>query len=416
MDDAELRNWMAEIAPHYLQPAVIDEFVQRVDDEIEAQSPEVAADSALRRDIDASTRAQLRLIIAAVLSGSDEVTPPPESMALALTVARRGLDLGVLLKIYGVGRMAALRFVNEVIDDMPIDPDHKRALLVRIWDVVMKWLETTTERLIAAYAGEREELTRGALARRAETVHTLLAGKPTHIDEASTVLDHPLRRYHTAFVVWTDQTDPPSDILGRLSACARSIAARLGSPRVLGLTSGAHELWAWVAHTEEQSVAELAAGQTPIGHGLRVAVGSPGYGVAGFTRSHREALAARRIAVHSRAAEPLTLFDTVQVPCLMTDDHETLRVLVARELRGLAARTSAASRLRETLRIYYAHNCTSSSTAEALGLHKNTVRYRLDQAAELLGHNLDQRRLPVELALISVDTYGDTLLEPEPAG
>ncbi|NLE81158.1 MAG: CdaR family transcriptional regulator [Rhodococcus sp.] len=414
MDDAELRNWMAELAPHYLQPSVIDEFVQRVDDEIEAQNPEVAADPSLRRDIDASTSAQLRLIIAAVLSGSDEVTPPPESMALALTVARRGLDLGVLLKIYGVGRMAALRFVNEVIDDVPIDPDAKRAVLVRIWAVVMAWLETTTERLVAAYASEREELNRGALARRADTVHALLAGKPIHIDEASRLLDHPMRRYHTAFVVWTDQMDPPSDILGVLSACARAMAACLGSPRVLSITSGAHELWAWVAHIEEPRVAELREEQIPAGRGLRVAVGSPGYGMAGFTRSHREAQAARGIAVRARVQAPLTVFDAVQVPCLMTDDHETLRALVARELRGLAATGTAATRLRETLLVHYANNCKPAVTAEVLGVHKNTVRYRLDQAADLLGHDLDERRLTVELALISVDTYGDGLLESEP--
>lgn len=416
MDRTELRAWMAEIAPQYLQPAVIDEFVRKVDDEIEAQNAAVAADSALRREIDASTEAQLRLIIAAVVSGSSEITPPPESVALAVTVARRGLELGLLLKIYGVGRMAALQFVNEAIDDLEIDADTKRALLVHVWGVAMEWLEIATERLVAAYAEEREELARGALARRVETVRALMAGRTTHIDEASQILDHPMRRYHTAFVVWTDQTDPPSDILGTLSACARSVTAGLGVQRSLALPSGAHEVWGWVAQSGEPDVSMPSDAVVSTDRTVHVAVGSPGYGLAGFVRSHREALAAQRIAVQSRHAMSVTVYDTVQVPCLMSDDRETLRALVARELRGLAAPDSPSARLRETLRVYYSNNCKPMATAKALGLHKNTVRYRLEQVTELLGHDVDERRLPLELALISIDTYGDTLLDADGQG
>ena len=76
---------------------------------------------------------------------SQEVTPPPESVALALTVARRGMDLRVLLKIYGAGRLAMLGFVDESIEALPIGPELKRALLVRVWGSAMRWLEVTTE-------------------------------------------------------------------------------------------------------------------------------------------------------------------------------------------------------------------------------------------------------------------------------
>lgn len=417
MNESEMRAWMAEIAPQYLQPAVVAEFVRRVDDEIEAQSSVVAADPALRREIDASTHAQLRLMIGAVASGSTDITPPPESIALALTVARRGLDLGVLLKFYGVGRMAALRFVNEAIEDLDVEPDVKRALLVHVWGLAMNWLETMTERLVAAYAGEREELTRGALARRVETVRALIDGTSINVDEAARILDHPLRRHHTAFVVWTTQADPPSDILGTLTACARNIAGAVGETRVLSMPSGARELWAWIAHSEDPATSgwteEQLSEHLPAGHGLHVAIGTSGHGVAGFARSHREALAARRIASCAPTPAPVTLYDSVQVACLMTDDRDTLRALVRRELRGLAAPGAVPARLRETLRTYYADNCRPGVTAERLGLHKNTVRYRLDQAAELLGHGLDERRLPVELALVGIDTYGVELLDQE---
>ena len=66
MDTSELDGWIANLAPIYLQPEVIDGFVQRIDDAIAVANPEVAADRELRRDVDASTAAQLRVIVAAI--------------------------------------------------------------------------------------------------------------------------------------------------------------------------------------------------------------------------------------------------------------------------------------------------------------------------------------------------------------
>lgn len=238
MDTSELDGWIANLAPIYLQPEVIDGFVQRIDDAIAVANPEVAADRELRRDVDASTAAQLRVIVAVIAGGSQEVTPPPESVALALTVARRGMDLRVLLKIYGAGRLAMLGFVDESIEALPIGPELKRALLVRVWGSAMRWLEVTTELLVATYAKERESLARGAFARRSETVHAIVAGEALHSDEVSQILDYPMRRHHTAFVLWTDDTDPAADVLARLDSYARSFVDESNAERVLTLLRG----------------------------------------------------------------------------------------------------------------------------------------------------------------------------------
>ncbi|WGV49223.2 PucR family transcriptional regulator [Rhodococcus erythropolis] len=406
MDTSELEGWIANLAPIYLQPEVIDGFVQRIDDAIAEANPEVAADRELRRDVDASTAAQLRVIVAAIAGGSQEVTPPAESVALALTVARRGMDLRVLLKIYGAGRLAMLGFVDESIEALPIGPELKRALLVRVWGSAMRWLEVTTELLVATYAKERESLARGAFARRSETVHAIVAGEALHSDEASRILDYPMRRHHTAFVLWTDDTDPAADVLARLDSYARTFVDESNGERVLTLPSGARELWSWVAHFDGQEWASHVGARHS---DLRVAVGASGYGMEGFARSHREALAAQRVAVRSEGSPGITVYEDVQVPCLLTEDLGELRELVARELKGLAGADGVTTRIRDTVRVYYENNCTAAATAAALGLHKNTVRYRLDQAEKLLGRSVDQRRLPTELALIALESYGATI-------
>ena len=47
------------------------------------------------------------------------------------------------------------------------------------------------------------------------------------------------------------------------------------------------------------------------------------------------------------------------------------------------------SRLSDTLRTYYACGGSVSKTAEALFLHRNSVRYRLDRVRALLGADID---------------------------
>lgn len=128
--------------------------------------------------------------------------------------------------------------------------------------------------------------------------------------------------------------------------------------------------------------------------------------------SHREALAAQRVAVRSTGSPGVTVYKDVQVPCLLTDNLDELRALVARELKGLRHGRRRLDRTRSGS--YYENNCTAAAAATALGLHKNTVRYRLDQAeAALLGRSVDQRRLPTELALIALESYGAAVL-PNP--
>lgn len=56
-----------------------------------------------------------------------------------------------------------------------------------------------------------------------------------------------------------------------------------------------------------------------------------------------------------------------------------------RRLGPLAARDPVAARLRTTLEAYFAAQESPGATARKLGLHMNTVLYRLRQAEELLG-------------------------------
>jgi DNA-binding PucR family transcriptional regulator len=70
--------------------------------------------------------------------------------------------------------------------------------------------------------------------------------------------------------------------------------------------------------------------------------------------------------------------------------------------------------LRDTVRVFLAKGCNAASAGAELGVHENTVRYRIRQAEQLLGHVLEERRVHVELALRSLHAIGDHLLPDEP--
>ena len=62
--------------------------------------------------------------------------------------------------------------------------------------------------------------------------------------------------------------------------------------------------------------------------------------------------------------------------------------------------------MRETLSSYLDMVCNVEHTAAALFVHKNTIRYRLAQAEELVGHPLTERRTELGLALRCLERYG----------
>lgn len=403
--DLELDEWIARVSADVLQPAALERYTRRVNDSIMARLPDLAGDAELRRDLDASTTAQLRTFMTTATTSSVEYRPPPEAVALARTVARRGMDVQVLLKIYGTGRTTALTLLNEVVQSIPVSAEMKLAAMVELWGLLMGWLEQSTDVLLSAYTEEREALMRGALARRTNIVHSVLRGEKIAVDNASAALDYPLRHHHTGAVLWSEHDDP--DVLSALEGAAHIIGKALGAGRPLTIASGAHGLWAWFASVRPphlESVLSVSGAPAWPG-GVSASVGTPAPGTEGFVTTHREALAAYRVAVAGTAPPRLTRYDDIQIAYLMGMDQEALRRFVHRELGPLAGADDSTARLRETLRAYFRSGSSPAQAAKVLRVHKNTVRYRVERAQEILGPSFTERRLELEIALACVSAY-----------
>lgn len=134
--------------------------------------------------------------------------------------------------------------------------------------------------------------------------------------------------------------------------------------------------------------------------GVRIGIGEPAPGIAGFRQSHTEAAEARRIAdLAHRPAGTITRYAHVALRAIATSDLDQARIFVTRQLQGMAGDDEVTARLTATLRTYLAEHSSRSRTAKRLGIHENTVSYRIKQAEELLGHSVDQGTLDLRVAL-----------------
>ena len=145
---------------------------------------------------------------------------------------------------------------------------------------------------------------------------------------------------------------------------------------------------------------------------LSLGVGTIRDGLAGIRRSHAEARQALLLGRRLQGAGHLTLFGDLGVYRLIyAAEHlpelndlysQTLGLLIAYDRQNTAG-------LVGTLDAFFAANGSPKEAAERLGVHRNTVLYRLDRIREITGYDLDDAgvRLRLQLALhVHTALYG----------
>jgi DNA-binding PucR family transcriptional regulator len=260
------------------------------------------------------------------------------------------------------------------------------------------------------YTTERERWVRSAAASQTETINTILSGGPIDIEVASRRLRHDLRRVHVAAIAWLDSHEEGRNTLALLEAAIRDIAAAIGNQKPLVQPLGVLSVAAWISTNSAvpAGVLDELRFRTANAPRVRVAIGEPARGIAGFCSSHAEAAQAQRIARLAGCGEgSITRYDDVALCALASTDMDHARSFVQRELGALASDDETPRRLAATLRAYLDENGSRGRTAKRLHVHENTVGYRIRQAEELLGRSVEKRTLELRVALALADLIGD---------
>jgi DNA-binding PucR family transcriptional regulator len=313
----------------------------------------------------------------------------PEVLTVARDLVRRGLDADAL-QGYRVGQNVSWRRWMTLAFELTSDPDELRELLDVTARSIFTFVDETLAGISEQIERERDELTRGTHAQRLEVVSLILDGAPIGVERASSRLNYALDRPHTAAIVWSDRPDVEPSVLEE----AAEAVGRAAGARPLTVVPSASALWVWVAGSgPDVGAVQAALADLP---GVRVALGPTGRGIAGFRRSHLDALATQRLMHRASAPPRVASYDDVQLVALATQDEERADEFVARTLGEFAA---APPELRETARVYLREQSNTTRTARVLFTHRNTILSRLARAEQLLPAPLDGRGLQVALAL-----------------
>jgi DNA-binding PucR family transcriptional regulator len=352
-----------------------------------------ATDPVLSSAIRRNNRANLVHWAEANLRDPGGRVPPnlaPDVLAVARDLVRRGLDADALHG-YRVGQNVAWRRWMTVAFELTSDPAELRELLEVTARSIFTFVDETLAGITEQIERERDELTRGTHAQRFEVVSLILEGAPIGVERASTRLNYALDRSHTAAIVWGHAPDIDPALLEE----AAEAVGRAASARPLTVVPGASALWVWVAGAGGVDVATLRSALAELPD-VRAALGPTARGIAGFRRSHLDALATQRLMHRSSAAPSVASYDEVQVVALAAQDEERADEFVARTLGDFAG---APADLHETARVYLREQSNTTRTARVLFSHRNTILTRLARVEQLLPAPLDGRSLEVALAL-----------------
>ncbi|WP_372343549.1 PucR family transcriptional regulator [Streptomyces sp. KL116D] len=402
----------------------LDELIGSLQTLLSEEITELRGDPALREMLAASNAGNLEAFTEVVRYGIDTsvLTAPTAAEEYARWLARRAIASSALIRAYRFGQQLVLRWFMTRIAER--EPDARVAYEAgrRAMELAFGYVDTVLERVVAVYEAERERWLANRSTERAAALKSLLSGDGSHSAAAERSLGYRLGRRHLALAMWTDERRQAEGDLHRFETLLTSLGALVDAQQApLFVPQDRSVAWAWIplgAQAGAPAVERLAALTEKAGADIRLAIGTPATGAAGFRATHTEALRAQTVAmIAGDRAEQVTSFGDadVRTAALLAADLEATRQLVAATLGALGEDSAATARLRETLLAFLSENGSYVATARRIHLHKNTVKYRVDKAVQARGRPLDEDRLELELALIAGRRLGGAVLRTAPA-
>lgn len=342
-----------------------------------------------------NVQAVLRGLAASELPSAAEAPEP--TLHWVATLAQRGITVAAIPRCYLTGLLLCDAALRDAIRQLDAPEKTKWQLATAASQYLAGYCEKISGDLVDYYQRERELWVRGADSVRAELVMAIVAGRPVDVHVTSAALGYNLDRSHVAMMVWSDPLAVDKPPLQALKRAAAEIAHHLKGIELLVVPGGTSMVWAW---TSGPGLCDMPPEGWSIDAPLQASVGGLGHGLDGFIQSHRQARDARRMSgVFSHRIGTVVAHRDVALDALLTHDLSAARVFVQNELGELADDSERSRRLRATLAAFFDEGMSWGRTAERLGIHQNTVMYRVRQAQDLLGHPIDDRRLELEVAL-----------------
>jgi hypothetical protein len=339
------------------------------------------------------------------------VEAPLAAIEYARRLAQRGTPVVELIRAYHVGQTAVLDHALAEATRMVSDPQLLGAMVRSVFNVTYSVIDRVTQQVVSAYGEERDRWLANQSAVRAARVRVLLSDDNADVDASEAALGYRLRRTHLGMVAWHAENSSSGSALAELEALAGTLATGAGKP--LFVPCDESNAWVWLPVPDATVAGEQFAQRARAAseRGVRIAFGEPAHGVTGFRRTHRQALQVQALGEAAGPhAERVMAFGQVGSLALMASDLESAKAWVRDTLGRLAVDDETHSRLRETLLVFLSTGGSYTAAAARLGMHKNSVQYRVRKAEEALVRPVADNRLEVELALTLCRWLGSAVL------
>lgn len=340
-------------------------------------------------------QANTTVVLDSLIRGIDfeALTPSAEVVQSTRTLVQVGLPLPVVMRSYRIGSQYWVDRWARAVAHYGHDDETSIGAVTEGISFLLGWLELITERITDEYRNEALRLAHERSFARADDIRHVLVDRDLDVDSAGIRLGYRLNGRHVA-VILRDCTDRPRSEAALVGA-VNQLADAIGAVGPLVAQVDVRTAWCWMTCPGDEPI-RLPAPTGPV----LVAQGRPAPGLDGFRRSHREALDALRVAEFAhRPPSTVIYYDDVDIAAMCSANPDMSSQFIEDELGPLAANDSRTRLQRHTLEAFFAANSNYRAAAVNLGIHHNTVRYRLDQAERVLGRPLGERRLALELAL-----------------
>jgi hypothetical protein len=337
----------------------------------------------------------------------------------AKRLAQRDIPVRALIRAYRIGHWRLLQWCLDELARRDADAVVSAAVHRRMLKASFGYFDGITEHVIEVYHLERERWLLGQATMRAARVRDILAEQEVDLDSAEAALGYRLRQNHLGLAAWLPALTRGGAGLARLDRLTHEIAKELGCPaRPLFIPRDEGLAWAWLpmgSHSEvswERLSSVVESGEPSV----QVCAGSVQRGIEGFRSTNRQALRAQELATAAAPGHRLTAYSQVAPIALMCKNLPDLRAWVRSVLGPLAVDDEQCAQLRETLRAFLTTGCSYTATASNQNLHKNTVHHRLRKAENIMGHSVQAGHTDLDVALLSVQYLGSTVLQAPDGG
>ncbi|MDN5892887.1 MAG: helix-turn-helix domain-containing protein [Nocardioides sp.] len=408
MPDSEVVELIAEVGRRLR--AQQDDIVAALSETMFNEIADLADDdpqmvSLLQASVDGNVSTILHILINDI--PLDHVQPTTAAVEYAVRLAQRGIAAHPLRRAYHVGQHDLINLCFLEVQGLSSTAETRVQVLHRITLVIGAYIDWITQFVLEAYDQERERRISASGNMLSALVNRVLDPESAAASEFLIETGYELDQHHIGAVVWLPD-DSDDSVMGlerlvqQVGVIARSSPIFVAVDRSLA--------WAWFARGSRAAMPDLAGVRelAAQAHG-RIAVGLVQQGIEGFRDTHRQALAAYRLARLADRDELTSYGDPgVAAVSMLGRDVEGTRSWVLTVLGPLAEATEAAARSRETLRTFLATSGSYTESAKILNLHRNSVKYRVDKVLEDRGGPLGEERVDVELALQVCAFLGDS--------